>query len=80
MKMRGLLGVVALLLLGAASAVPGPRYEVVHGWPILPDGEMLGQATGVYNTFYTQPHLISRNTLRTFRSEALRVWDDVTAA
>ena len=34
----------------------------------------------VYNTFYTQPHLISRNTLRTFRSAALRVWDDVTAA
>jgi transposase-like protein len=34
----------------------------------------------VYNTFYTQPHLISRKTLRTFRSEAMRVWDEATAA
>ena len=25
----------------------GARYEVVHGWPDLPAGEILGQATGV---------------------------------
>ena len=23
------------------------QYHVVHGWPILPDGQALGQATGV---------------------------------
>ncbi|CAN5207546.1 peptidyl-alpha-hydroxyglycine alpha-amidating lyase family protein [soil metagenome] len=28
------------------SATPEPPYRVVHGWPIFPDGEMLGQATG----------------------------------
>lgn len=33
----------------------------------------------IYNTFYTQPHLISRPTLRRFRAEALRVWNDATA-
>jgi len=30
----------------------------------------------IYNTFYTQPHLISRPTLRRFRGEALRVWNE----
>ncbi len=34
----------------------------------------------VYNTFYTQPHLISRRTLRKFRGEALRVWREATAS
>ena len=29
----------------------------------------------VYNTFYTQPHLISRSTLRTFRSAANDAWE-----
>ena len=28
----------------------------------------------VYNTFYTQRHLISRDTLRRFRAEAQSVW------
>ena len=32
----------------------------------------------IYNTFYTQPHLISRPTLRQFRGEALRMWNTVT--
>jgi transposase-like protein len=32
----------------------------------------------IYNTFYTQPHLISRPTLRRFRGKALRVWNTVT--
>lgn len=29
------------------GAAPGITYEVVHGWPELPPGEILGQATGV---------------------------------
>jgi peptidylamidoglycolate lyase len=40
----------AALLLGTAgtqTAHAGDRYEVVHGWPELPPGEILGQATGV---------------------------------
>jgi len=32
---------------GAPPARPGERYDVVHGWPELPPGEILGQATGV---------------------------------
>ena len=34
----------------------------------------------VYNTFYTQRHLISRPTLRTFRSAANDAWAEATAA
>jgi len=34
----------------------------------------------VYNAFYTQPHLISRSTLRKFRGDALRVWREATAS
>lgn len=33
----------------------------------------------IYNTFYTAPHLIRRSTLRAFRSEAFRVWNEATA-
>jgi transposase-like protein len=34
----------------------------------------------VYNTFYTQPHLIRRPTLRRFRSAAHDAWMAATAA
>ena len=34
----------------------------------------------VYNTFYTQRHLISRSTLRTFRVAANDAWREATAA
>ena len=34
----------------------------------------------IYNTFYVQRHLISRKTLRQFRSEAMNTWDLATAA
>jgi putative transposase len=34
----------------------------------------------VYNTFYTQPHLLSRPNLRRFRGEAFAFWKDATAA
>ena len=51
--MRSLFTVTAAALL-ASSAQPSdgpapdlPRYAVVHGWPILPEGRILGQATGV---------------------------------
>jgi putative transposase len=33
----------------------------------------------IYNTFYTQPHLISRPTLRRFRGEAMRIWNEASA-
>jgi len=34
----------------------------------------------IYNTFYTQRHLISRKTLRQYRNQAMSVWQQVTAA
>jgi transposase-like protein len=34
----------------------------------------------IYNTFNFQRHLVSRSTLRLFRSEAMNAWNDVTAA
>jgi transposase-like protein len=40
----------------------------------------LSTHAAVYNTFNVQRHLISRKTLRQFRSEAMSVWQTVTAA
>lgn len=40
----------AFCLLLAGCSAPGAEsasYHVVHGWPLLPEGRMLGQATGV---------------------------------
>ena len=34
----------------------------------------------IYNTLYTQPHLIRRSTLRQFRGKAFDVWNEATAA
>jgi transposase-like protein len=34
----------------------------------------------IYNTFYTQPHLICRQILRRFRGEAFAAWNQATAA
>jgi len=40
----------------------------------------LNTHAAVYNTFYIQPHLVSRPTLRKFRSDAHAVWNEATAA
>ncbi len=40
----------------------------------------LSTHAAIYNTFYTQRHLISRSTLRQFRAEAMEQWRDATAA
>jgi len=42
-----LAGLAALRLDAAESPADAQRYSVVHGWPVLPEGEMLGQVTGV---------------------------------
>jgi putative transposase len=34
----------------------------------------------IYNTFNVQRHLISRKTLHQFRTEAINLWDALTAA
>ena len=34
----------------------------------------------VYNTFNFQRHLVSRSTLRLFRAQAMKAWNDVTAS
>ncbi len=39
----------------------------------------LSTYAAIYNTFYTQRHLISRKTLRQFRNEATSVWKIATA-
>lgn len=42
------LGLALMALPGVAGAqATAPDYAVVHGWPTLPPGYMLGQATGV---------------------------------
>ncbi len=40
----------------------------------------LSTHTAIYNSFYTQRHLISRKTLRQFLNEAMSVWKIATAA
>jgi putative transposase len=40
----------------------------------------LSTHAAIYNTFYTQRHLISRCSLRQFRAEAMEQWRDLTAA
>ncbi len=40
----------------------------------------LSTHAAIYNTFNVQRHLISRNTLRQFRDEAMITWQTVTAA
>ena len=40
----------------------------------------LSTHAAIYNSFYTQRHLISRKTLRQFRNEAMSVWKIATAA
>lgn len=40
----------------------------------------LSTHAAIYNTFNVQRHLISRRTLRQFRTEAMNRWDAVTAA
>jgi transposase-like protein len=42
--------------------------------------QFLTTHAAIYNTFNTQPHLILRSTLRTFRSAANDAWTAATAA
>lgn len=48
---RFIVGILCLLSSGCAGLAPrsppASTYQVVHGWPKLPDGRVLGQATGV---------------------------------
>ena len=41
------LAAIGLAFLPAAAPVPAPDYAVVHGWPQLPEGRVLGSAAGV---------------------------------
>jgi transposase-like protein len=40
----------------------------------------LSTHAAIYNTFYTQRHLISRRTLREFRTAAMEEWRAVVTA
>lgn len=49
-RLLGAFAIAAALLVGAVGAQTVhavDRYEIVRGWPELPPGEILGQATGV---------------------------------
>ena len=51
-RVHSLLGAIIPILYATVAASAGPsstptHYRVVHGWPQLPAGEILGQATGV---------------------------------
>jgi len=40
----------------------------------------LSTHAAIYNTFNVQRHLITRKTMRLFRSESMNTWQTVTAA
>lgn len=65
------LSVIALLILVISqlnmSSASAQQYDVVHGWPILPEGRILGEATGV--------GVDSQNHVFVFH-RAGRVWTD----
>jgi putative transposase len=53
----------------------------MKGFKSAPSAQrFLTTKAAIYNTFYTQRHLVSRNTLRTFRTAANDVWSEATAA
>lgn len=59
MRMRNFVGAAGMLLSSVAAFSAGtvsspaaglgthPEYRVVHGWPVLPEGEVLGSVAGV---------------------------------
>jgi putative transposase len=53
-------------MIGFKSAASAQRFLTVHA--------------AVYNTFYTQRHLVSRSTLRTFRAQAHAAWNAAVAS
>jgi putative transposase len=53
-------------MIGFKSAASAQRFLTVHA--------------AVYNTFYTQRHLISRSVLRAFRAHAHAVWREAVAS
>ncbi len=56
------------------------RERKMQGFKSLPSAQRFLTTHGaVYNTFYVQPHLISRPTLRCFRGEALDAWQAAAA-
>jgi len=57
------------------------RERKMQGFKSAPSAQrFLSTHAQVYNNFYTQPHLISRGTLRRFRTQALRAWEEAAAA
>lgn len=64
---RLLAALLGLLLLGAAPQAAKPGYRVVHGWPQLPEGRVLGSAAGVAVDRANQVYVFHR---------AGRVWSE----
>ena len=46
-QLRHRLAVLLAMVLSAGAAPPAEQYAVVRGWPVMPEGHILGQATGV---------------------------------
>ena len=57
------------------------RERKQQGFKSAPSAQrFLSTHAAIYNTFYTQPHLASRRTLRKLRSAAFRAWSQATRA
>jgi peptidylamidoglycolate lyase len=72
MANRRAIAAVLCAIIGASAGSAEQRklrevYEVVHGWPRMPEGRILGQATGVDVDSRDQVHVFHRST---------RTWSD----
>ena len=57
------------------------REQKMQGFKSIPSAQrFLTTHPAVYNTFYTQTHLVSRPTLRTFRGAAHDAWIEATVS
>jgi putative transposase len=56
------------------------RERRMRGFKSAGSAQMfLSTHAAIYNTFYVQRHLITRKTMRQFRSESMNTWQTVTA-
>jgi hypothetical protein len=80
-KLRGEITTALTFCASSLRALPSDRKRRMQRFKSADSVQrFLSTHAAIYNTFNVQRHLISRRTLRQFRTEAMSRWDTVTAA